>query len=706
MSEGGTPTRSPRGFDELDELHIGTPEGSIREKLDAASARTKRVLNQVKQRSRIGRVVSAPGGLASMGAGGSGDGGSGASPLARAFSSAAQPPPGSPSRRPRRQEGGFSGRSSDGAVTSSISLPTSPGRGRSASPLAAQAAVKDGSPPLMALPPSALPILPALNLERDVVNRSQSHTRERWVVSDATVAEAEAEAAANAGSEFNRVIIDREMFTASPAISEVSVKLMEALRLREIYQRRMGYESGSGEATIPDAALAPVASESESEHGERLRLERGVFDLPRWRRQPAFVPHVLPVLSPSESAREFRLEQVGGIFYVFERASSHAAVDADTDASASSATADAGADAVGGIRPASSRMAAFDGDAAASAAAAEVVDVGGTGSAESAPAARTGEVLMHAPVSVATYYTHFTELMRLLHDGETRSMTYRRLKLLEARFDLHTMLNASAENEVQRAVPHRDFYNCRKVDTHVHHSACMNQKKLLRFIKKKLRTCPEELVCKRDGKLLTLLEVFASLEMTPYDLSIDTLDMHADNTFHRFDRFNLKYNPAGQSRLREIFLKHSNVIGGRYLAECSREVFDDLEAHKYSLAEYRISVYGRNRGEWHKLAAWWKNHSLQSPNVRWLIQVPRIYSVWRSTGMVNSFAEMIDNIFGPLFEATLNPLSDLNADLTLFLNSVVGFDSVDDESRPERVMAQSGDDIIAPVRSDVLSFQC
>lgn len=126
------------------------------------------------------------------------------------------------------------------------------------------------------------------------------------------------------------------------------------------------------------------------------------------------------------------------------------------------------------------------------------------------------------------------------------SRTHRRRQLLEARFDLHYMLNAEAENEVQRAVPHRDFYNCRKVDTHVHHSACMNQKKLLRFIKKKLRTCPQEQVCKRDGKLLTLLEVFASLEMTPYDLSIDTLDMHADNTFHRFDRFNLKYNPAGQ----------------------------------------------------------------------------------------------------------------------------------------------------------------
>jgi hypothetical protein len=36
--------------------------------------------------------------------------------------------------------------------------------------------------------------------------------------------------------------------------------------------------------------------------------------------------------------------------------------------------------------------------------------------------------------------------------------------------------------------------------------------------------------------------------------------------------FNLKYNPAGQSRLREIFLKSDNYINGRYLAELTKEV--------------------------------------------------------------------------------------------------------------------------------------
>ena len=39
--------------------------------------------------------------------------------------------------------------------------------------------------------------------------------------------------------------------------------------------------------------------------------------------------------------------------------------------------------------------------------------------------------------------------------------------------------------------PSSDFYNVRKVDTHVHHSASMNQKHLLRFIKAKIKRHPD-----------------------------------------------------------------------------------------------------------------------------------------------------------------------------------------------------------------------
>lgn len=38
------------------------------------------------------------------------------------------------------------------------------------------------------------------------------------------------------------------------------------------------------------------------------------------------------------------------------------------------------------------------------------------------------------------------------------------------------------------------------------------------------------------------------------------------NTFHRFDKFNAKYNPIGESILREIFIKTDNHIEGKYFA--------------------------------------------------------------------------------------------------------------------------------------------
>ncbi|KAJ8767148.1 hypothetical protein K2173_013545 [Erythroxylum novogranatense] len=74
--------------------------------------------------------------------------------------------------------------------------------------------------------------------------------------------------------------------------------------------------------------------------------------------------------------------------------------------------------------------------------------------------------------------------------------------------------NLDREFLAQKGAPHRDFYNNRKVDTHVHHSACMNQKHLLHFIKSKLRKESDEVVIFRDGKYLTLNEVFESLDLT------------------------------------------------------------------------------------------------------------------------------------------------------------------------------------------------
>jgi AMP deaminase len=182
------------------------------------------------------------------------------------------------------------------------------------------------------------------------------------------------------------------------------------------------------------------------------------------------------------------------------------------------------------------------------------------------------------------YYIAMDTILDIASDGPAKSFAYRRLQYLEGRYNLYTLLNEYQEVADTKKVPHRDFYNVRKVDTHVHHSACMNQKHLLRFIKSKMKKCPDEMVIERDGKQMTLKQVFESIQLTAYDLSIDTLDMHAHtDSFHRFDKFNLKYNPIGQSRLRDIFLKTDNFVKGRYLAEITREVITDLESSKYQM---------------------------------------------------------------------------------------------------------------------------
>ncbi|KAL8146595.1 hypothetical protein AgCh_004354 [Apium graveolens] len=263
------------------------------------------------------------------------------------------------------------------------------------------------------------------------------------------------------------------------------------------------------------------------------------------------------------------------------------------------------------------------------------------------------------PVADATtFFTDLHYILKVIAAGNIRTLCHHRLVLLEQKFNLHLMLNADKEFLAQKSAPHRDFYNVRKVDTHVHHSACMNQKHLLRFIKSKLRKEPGEVVIFRDGTYLTLKEVFESLDLTGYDLNVDLLDVHADkSTFHRFDKFNLKYNPCGQSRLREIFLKQDNLIQGRFLAEVTQQVFSDLDASKYQMAEYRISIYGRKQSEWDQLASWIVNNELYSTNVVWLIQLPRLYNIYKDMGIVTSFQNILDNIFLPLFEVTVDPES-------------------------------------------------
>uniref|UniRef100_A0A8C9T9R5 AMP deaminase n=1 Tax=Scleropages formosus TaxID=113540 RepID=A0A8C9T9R5_SCLFO len=299
----------------------------------------------------------------------------------------------------------------------------------------------------------------------------------------------------------------------------------------------------------------------------------------------------------------------------------------------------------------------------------------------------------HKPIDLPiidydTFIDDMNFLIALIAQGPAKTYSHRRLKFLLSKFNVHEMLNEMEEMRELKNNPHRDFYNCRKVkhltneivpalvilftqvDTHIHAAACMNQKHLLRFIKKSYRVDADRVVHKLKGKEVTMKELFASLKLHPYDLTVDSLDVHAGRqTFQRFDKFNAKYNPVGASELRDLYLKTENHINGEYFANIIKEVANDLEEAKYQYAEPRLSIYGCNANEWNKLSCWFNRHRVYSPNLK---------SVY-SRNFVPNFGKMLENIFLPVFQATIDPHS--NPELSVFLRHVTGFDSVDDESK-------------------------
>ncbi|KTF95439.1 hypothetical protein cypCar_00006085 [Cyprinus carpio] len=65
--------------------------------------------------------------------------------------------------------------------------------------------------------------------------------------------------------------------------------------------------------------------------------------------------------------------------------------------------------------------------------------------------------------------------------------------------------------------------------------------------------------------------------------------------------------------------------------------------------------------------------------MRELVGYVKNNDIFKSSKLIPNFAKMLENIFLPLFEATVNPQK--HKELHVFLKYVTGFDSVDDESK-------------------------
>ena len=260
-------------------------------------------------------------------------------------------------------------------------------------------------------------------------------------------------------------------------------------------------------------------------------------------------------------------------------------------------------------------------------------------------------------------------ILALMADGETKTFCYNSLKYLQSRFKLHSLINSDKETEEskdQTLSKGRDFYNCVKVDNHIHAASSMSQGTFKNFIKECARKDKDRVIYQNEfGQKQTFSEVFEDLDIDPNIISIDSLDVHCDKTtFHRFDRFNAKYNPLGAAELRNIFLKIDNFIGGEYFAGLLKSVQNYLDEVKYQKLELRVSVYGRSTAEWDTLAKWFNKHELANRHCTWMIQVPRLYTAFREKNTIKNYGDFVRNLFLPVMQASI---SDSNELLSNFL---------------------------------------
>lgn len=301
-----------------------------------------------------------------------------------------------------------------------------------------------------------------------------------------------------------------------------------------------------------------------------------------------------------------------------------------------------------------------------------------------------GENLVSVP-NIDEFISDYNHLMEVCNDGAIRSFSFRRLQMLSTFFKLHNTSNGMIEDEAQSNLLGADFYRTMKVDNHIHLAAASSAKQFVHFVKTKLETESDTIV--HDGK--TLGKIFEDAGLDYNHLTVDAFDVMADySVYQRFDNFNDKYSPFRMANLRKIFLKVNNDMNGRYFAEMTKNVFASFEASKGHVcaAEMRLSIYGMERYEWLQLAKWvltdWSGINpgpVLSARNRWLIQIPRLWRIYYMKGKAKNesrcFQEMLENIFCPMFDATLYP--DKHPEIAELLKHVVGFDSVDDEGASE-----------------------
>ncbi|CAI1511106.1 hypothetical protein GRS66_008648 [Saccharomyces pastorianus] len=297
----------------------------------------------------------------------------------------------------------------------------------------------------------------------------------------------------------------------------------------------------------------------------------------------------------------------------------------------------------------------------------------------------------------------FAYVIELVQSHKFNDISRKRLSYLLDKFELFQYLNSKREILANKNVPYRDFYNSRKVDRDLSLSGCISQRQLSEYIWEKINLEPDRIVYQdaETSKKFTLCDIFqfgCSADDLPIAVGLKLIDDEFLDWYKNVYLIDYHLTPNKSANLTgkemrffllaKVFLEFDNFIEGEYLAEIFiKYVIHILEKSKYQLAQISVSFqfYSDGKDWYKKFSQWLLQWKLVSYNVRWNIQIPRIFPKLFKENVVSNFQEFLDLIFNSLFDLEKNETMDSSVDsdtigVQFFLSNVCSMDLVIKES--------------------------
>ncbi|CCK68960.1 metallo-dependent hydrolase superfamily protein KNAG_0B05270 [Huiozyma naganishii CBS 8797] len=295
---------------------------------------------------------------------------------------------------------------------------------------------------------------------------------------------------------------------------------------------------------------------------------------------------------------------------------------------------------------------------------------------------------------------NFGFMIEMIQSHPMNEISEKRLNYLLDKFDLFQHLKSKSEILENKQVPYRDFYNCRKVDQGVLLSGLVTQRQLSEFIWEKINTESTRIVhVTSSGDGLTIRDIFQlgcshenPLEVGLKVIDDQFLDWYRDvylSTYHliKYSESEIENELSGLKLryyfLAKIFLEFDNAIEGEYLAQILiRFTIHLLEKSKYQLGQISVDFQfydpkdsnAQTNNWWMKFSHWLIKWKLVSYNIRWNIQLSRVFPQLFAARKVSNFQDYFDSIFTPLFE------NQESKELDFFLRNVCSLDVVISQS--------------------------